>query len=271
MTDREDRSPAGSRIRRRDFLVWSSAAAMAPALEGIAFAQGGRAAASPAAEQPWRSMSVGFVAGSEAWPSLRRLAAGTLARGHRGSRDVERQPLEVVPAAQLGVGDQALASGSVRVGIRGLYPIPNPRHVLQADLTVLFPSPEPGVPHLPFYAWSYRGKPAPSPSPPLEFTAPLGVDGSFQLQFEVVPGQTRQLITRRATLGLPPEDPGGRFAADFTVDWYEGRPKLQRGVYLLGLAGNTWNASRSLPIHQPRAARPLELLTMIVTIDPLVE
>src|SRR5690606_12880530 len=112
-----------------------------------------------------------------------------------------------------------------------------------------------------------RSKPAPNPSPPLSFVAPLGVDGSFRLQLDVVPGEEQLLITRRATLGLAPDPPGGRFAADFTVDWSDGRPKLQRGVYLLVLARHPGTAARTLPVHRPRLPRPLELLSLVVTFD----
>jgi hypothetical protein len=268
MSSRNDsRRAPGASIRRRDLLVWGSVAALAPALPRLAHAQ---AATASGTEQPWRSMSVGFVAGSDTWPSFKAVTAGTLARGRRPEPGAAPQPIDVLSAAEMPLGNQQLVHESVRVGVHGLYPIPNPTRVARVDLTVLFPSPEPGVlGPLPFYAWSYRNKPAPSPSPPLKFVLPVGGDGSLQLLLDVVPGDERQLMTRRATLGLPPDGPGGRFAADFTVDWYEGRPKLQRGVYLLGLAGNTWAASRTLPIHQPRATRPLELLSLIVSIDAI--
>jgi hypothetical protein len=259
---------SGLPLRRRDLLVWSSAAALAPAFTGIARAQ---EVAAPGNQQLGRSMSVGFVEGSEVWPSFKTLTAGTLARGRRPSGGPEPEAARVTPAAEMGVGDQGLINTSVRVGIHGLYPIPNPVRVKRVDLTVLFPSPEPGIPRLPFYAWSYKSKPAPNPSPPLKFTAPIGPEGSFQLLLDVVPNDDdRRVMTRRATLGMFPDAPGGNFAADFTVDWQDGRPKLQRGIYLLGLAPNTWSASRTLPIYQPRASRPLELLSLIVSVDPIV-
>jgi hypothetical protein len=173
----------------------------------------------------------------------------------------------VVPAVELIAGDQTLANELVRVGVRGLYPLPTSDLIGRVRLTVLFPNPDPARRRpLPFHAWSYESRPAPSPSPPLEFVAPLGVDGGFRLQLDVVPAPGAPL-SRRSVAALTQERLGGSFAADFTVDWFEGRPKLQRGVYLLGLAPSTWSGERTLPVQRRGRQRPLELLSLIVTFD----
>jgi hypothetical protein len=257
-----------SGVTRRDLLTWGGAAALLPLLPAAASAATARAAAAP---EPLRSMSVGYIEGSDSWRSFDRLSLVTLNRGRRPEPGAEALPFEVVPASQLISGDQMLASELVRVGIHGLYPVPTPQAIARLDLTVLFPSPDPASPApLPFFAWSYFNKPGPNPSQSLRFTAPLGTDGSFQLLLDVTPAVGPQVIARRSVVGLAPEAPGGSFAADFTVDWYEGRPKLQRGVYLLALGGTTWRSSRTLPVHKPRTPRPLDLLSLIVSFEPIV-
>lgn len=251
-------------IRRRDLLVWGGAAALLPGLPGVARAQ---AAAIP---PPRRGMSVGFVEGSDAWRSLRKVNVATLARGHR-DRPGERASVHtVVPAVEMLAGDQTLASELVRVGVRGLYPVAVSDRVARVRLTVFYPSPNPDRRPIPFHAWSYESLPAPSPSPPLEFVAPLGIDGSLQMRLEVTQAPRREL-SRRALTELSQVPLGGDFAADFTVDWFQGRPKLQRGVYLLGLSESTWASAQELPVHKSGRQRPLHLLSLVLTFDPVAE
>jgi hypothetical protein len=214
-------------------------------------------------------MSVGFVEGSQSWPSLKKVTLANLSRGYRALPGDAASPHAVVPAVGMIAGDQALASELVRVGVRGLYPVLTSVRVASIRLTVLFPSPDPARRRpLPFFAWSYESRPAPSPSPPLEFVAPLALDGGLRLRLDVVPAAGKAL-TRRSLADLTQEPLGGSFTADFTVDWYQGRPKLQRGVYLLGLGPSTWQGERELPVHRPRQQRPLDLLSLIVTVDPV--
>ena len=152
--------------------------------------------------------------------------------------------IEVVPAAGLGIGDQTLAGESVRVRICGLYPgVPGAKAatVDAVTLWVLFPSPDPELPEpLPFLAWSYDRRPE-NVAAPLSFTLPLEIDGGLELSLSVVsrrdrrpsrtpagPGAGRQ---RRSSAAV-----ARQFATRFTVDWERGLPRLQRGIFLLGLA-----------------------------------
>ena len=257
----EERRPG---IRRRDLLAWGGAAALLPAFPSMASAQ-----AAPADPGALRNMSVGFVEGSDAWPTLRKVNIASLSRGHRGAPGAEAAAHTVVPAVDMIAGDQTLASELVRVGVRGLYPVGISDRIDSVRLTVLFPSPDPARRRpLPFYAWSYESRPAPSPSPPLEFVAPLGIDGGFRLRLDVLPAAA-QGLSRRSVADLTREPLGGSFATDFTVDWFAGRPKLQRGVYLLGLAAGTWASEQSLPVQRQGRQRPLHLLSLVLTIDPV--
>ena len=258
-------SGAALRLRRRELLVWGGAAALLPALARPARAQEALAAAAEVV----RPMSVGFVAGSDGWRRFRGVAAASLNRGIRREAGRPAEPAKVVPATSLISGQQELANELVEVRIHGIYPIPNPTQVRNSYVTVYFPSPERGRQlMLPFTAWGYHSRPAPDPAPPIRFVAPLGADGALDFLLEAVPAP-HQLTRRPSLLSFSVGPAGGRFATSFTVDWFAGRPKLQRGVYLLGLAADTWSGERELPMPKAGQTRPVELLSLVVSFEPL--
>jgi hypothetical protein len=261
-----DRPSGRLAIRRRDFLALSGAAALYPAFEGIARAQEVVAGADVV-----RPMSVGYVEGSDTWKSFKAITAATLNRGVRSAPGNPATAANVVPATSLIAGDQSLANQTVRMGVHGLYPIPNPTAVRAIYLTVFFPSDNPGLAPgpLPFTAWGYKSRPAPDPGAPVKFVAPLGPTGELDLLLEVTPGNARGFVRRPSSVGPQPGTPGGRFTTRFTVDWLEGRPRMQRGLYLLGLAPSTWLASRTLPVVQPGQSRPVELVSLLVSFEPI--
>ncbi|HXT23176.1 MAG TPA: hypothetical protein VN923_20675 [Thermoanaerobaculia bacterium] len=263
--------PGGAlRLRRRDLLTWGGAAALLPAFARAARAQEGLAEAAGTTEV-LRPMSVGFVEGSDSWRGYRGITAAALNRGVRRAADRPPEPASVVPATNLIAGQQDLANEVVGVRIHGLYPIPNPTQVRNAYVTVFFPTDDPALRRqpLPFYAWGYHSRPAPDPAPPIRFVAPLGADGALDFLLEVTPAPNRTLTRRPSVVSPTPAPLGGRFATSFTVDWFSGRPKLQRGLYLLGLAPDTWSTARTLP--QPKAGqpRPVELLSLMVSFQPV--
>jgi len=260
--------PSGAplRLRRRELLVWGGAAALWPALARPAQ---GQASAAGAADVV-RPMSVGFVDGSDTWRGFRAITAGALNRGIRREAGRPVEPAKVVPATSLIAGQQELANELVRVRIHGLYPIPNPTTIRNAYLTVYFPTDDPARRRqpLPFTAWGYHSRPAPDPAPPICFVAPLGADGALDFLLETAPAPNQ--LTRRPSLPSPSVGPvGGRFSTSFTVDWYAGRPRLQRGVYLLGLAPDTWSSERELPMPRAGQSRPVELLSLMVSFEPI--
>jgi hypothetical protein len=264
------RAPLGSppggavRFRRRDLLAWGGAAALLPAFSRPAHAQEELAASS----EVLRPLSVGFVEGSELWRRYKGVTGGAL---NRGIRNVPGQPPEaarVVPAASLVSGQQELANELVEVRVHGLYPIPNPTHVRNAYLTVFFPSPEHDrAVMLPFTAWGYHSRPAPDPAPPIRFVAPLGADGALDFLLEITPAPNSPILRRPSLVTPAPGPVGGRFATSFTVDWFAGRPKLQRGVYLLGMAADTWSSARTLPTPKAGQSRPVELVSLLVSFE----
>jgi hypothetical protein len=103
----------------------------------------------------------------------------------------------------------------------------------------------------------------PSPSPPVRFDLPLGPDGGLDLRLRVSPGTG---LVGGGRLGGPaPAPTTWRFATRFTVDWAAGMPRLCRGVYLLGLAPDTWRRPVRLPAPgQPE--RP-DLCSVVLSVE----
>ena len=230
-------------VRRRDFLAWSAAGALTPLLGGVAFA----------AESAVEAMSVGFVEGSDTLPRLRGTAWRRIA-ARSGESDIGSI---VVPARSLILGDQQMATETVKIRIQGLYPrLPAKTDVVSADLDVLFPPPDPASDRPARYqAWSFRTKPVPSASPPVGFPVPLGVDGRLLLVLTVTTRERGVLATHR-------------YRARFTVDWEEGIPKLQRGIYLLGLTP-VWEREVALP---PPGGEPrMDLLSVAMSVERLAD
>jgi hypothetical protein len=228
-------------VRRRDFLAWSAAGALTPWLSGVAFA----------AESTVEAMSVGFVEGSDTLPRLR----GTAWRRIAARSGEAEGGAVVVPARSLILGDQQMATETVKLRLQGLYPrLPAKTDVVSADLDVLFPPPDPAS-NKParFLAWSFKSRPVPSASPPVAFPVPLGVDGRLLLVLTVVTRKGGALATRH-------------YRARFTVDWEAGVPKLQRGIYLLGFAP-VWENEVLLP---PPGGRPrMDLLSIAMSVERL--
>lgn len=241
-------------LRRREVLVLGMVGALTPWMPASA-----QAAKGGILELPAEPMSIGFVEGSEVFPNF----SGKLWKAAFAGRLVTVEGsgprrLRVVPAASLPLGDQNLAGGQVRLRLHGLYPrTPGKAIAVESvDLDVLYPSPDPALPEpLPFHAWSFRRQPAPSGSPPVSFEAPLGLDGQLDLVLTVVSDEgTGQLLRRR-------------YVARFTVDWQDGMPKLQRGMYLLGIAP-VWKSSVRLPVAGERPR--MDLLSLALSVDPVV-
>lgn len=184
---------------------------------------------------------------------------------------------QTVSARALDLGDQNLANTTVRVTVHGLYPAIDPQLEEDLDgawLEVLVPDPDPlaGKP-LVFIAWGMSCRPGPSLGARSSFVVPLGLDGRLDLRLRVRPASSstgesapRGLATRRLGPGLAlPTVPMDILTASFTVDWESERPKLQRGVYLLGLAPGTWERSRTLP--GPGSSPPLHLRSLVLTLE----
>ncbi|MBZ0089762.1 MAG: hypothetical protein K8H90_05215 [Thermoanaerobaculia bacterium] len=217
MSSRSEGPLAGIRsleIDRRRFLAMTGAGAALASLPGVVDA------AIPV-EYP---LSVGYVEGSD------RLAWLDEMPWH-----VNEESGLALPAAEIPSGDPALALEPLSVRICGLYPDwpwPKKLRPQEIDLDVLFEPFDPQVPSpLPFAAWSFRRLPARNISAPVRFTIEMGEsDGlGLRLRFENLEGRVYQSRT------------------SFTVDRSPGLPRLQRGLYLLGLVPGTFDHECKLP------------------------
>jgi len=255
--DGDEKAAGGPKLHRRRFLVLGAAGLATPLFTQVVTAQEKLAAIGSALP-----MSIGFVEGTDFAVSFSK---GTWRKSVAAAK-ADSYPGRVVPARSLIVGDQNLANQTVRVEIHGLYPrAPAQSALTAADLDVLFPSPDPASDRpVRFFAWSYRKRPAPSPSPPLAFVVPLGVDGRLELSLKVTSSGAR--LAERVLQGAP--EKLQVYRAAFTVDSSDSRPKLQRGVYLLGLTP-VWEA----PVELPKAGQKpdMNLLSIVMSVEPLPE
>jgi hypothetical protein len=250
-------------LRRRDFLVLGAVGAMTPWLGELAHAE--PTAATQAASKA-EALAVGYIAGSDQlsfhFDRLRWSVPVRISAADPGS-------LSVVPAAGLPLGDQRLAGGDVMLTIHGLYPADpvDCRGVEILDLDVLFPAPDPAHPVPARYqAWSFRRHPGLNPSPPVSFRVPLGLNGGLDITLRsIYQGEGRGLAQQSLT-GLPFKTKS--FQTSFTVDWQAGRPKLQRGVYLLGVRPRIWDQEITLPAANQRA-RATDLCSVVVSVEPI--
>lgn len=239
-------------LDRRTFLTLAAAGLAAPTA---------LLRAAPAAGVP----SVGFIEGSDAWQDLDWPPAD----GDGGS------PLyleagggsDVLVASDLPLGDQDLAGRSVRIRFRGVYPEIFPlrgERILKADLDILWPSDDPLAPEpVPVFAWSLRRRPGASVSPPVTHTVPVGPDGRLDLRLRYLPSPLGA-----HELGVPL---GAWQYQDlsFAIDWQEGQPKLQRGVYLVSLAPDRpWDEPRRLPGPGERVGAELRSAVLLVEAAP---
>jgi hypothetical protein len=242
-----------SLLRRRDFLALGSAGLLAPLFGNLAWAEP-LAAAVATAVQP---MSVGYIDGSEEYRNLkwlpRKIRRPML---EEEGEEPEASPV-IVPAASLFQADTSLPGRPLRIHVHGLYPPValdrrRRREVPQAvDLEAIFPSPDPAFPApLRFFAWSLRQKPGWDPSPPVTFRFPVDwqVLPQFVLRVRGVDGVTQVLRTR------------------FTLDNEAGRPRLRRGVYVLGLGSGAWDQGVKLTDFARIA--PAEMFSVMVSMDP---
>ena len=256
MNDSEEapEEPHPGHLHRRQFLALGSAGLLAPFFKDLAWAE-------PLAKDAVvRPMSVGYIEESETFRSLRRLPRKIrrpLVAVNGEVEEAEGSPV-IVPAASLFQGDTNLPGQPLRIHIHGLYPLATlklerPEDLPEAvDLEVLFPSPDPAFPQpLRFFAWSFRKKPAWSPSPPVSFRYPLEWEAMPQFVLRVRTSAGESLVLR----------------TKFTVDAESGRPRLRRGAYLLGFNVGTWDRGGAKVADLARRI-PAEMISLLVSMDP---
>jgi hypothetical protein len=265
-----DEKPGGSVLRRRDFLALGSLAALTPLLTRAASAstltgpetapaEAGTAAKAAPAVLP---LSVGYLEGSELLSNLRKLQPDltVLTVDRRGSTYTAGR--RMLPSHSFPAGDPGLVGGPVRMTVHDLYPrlLPNGPAAQQwptaIDLDVMVPLLDPPAGSTArFAAWSYRrlpGLPAEDRSARVSFVLWPDWYSDLGLVMRVVPagaGSQPRLLQTRFTLGSD-----------------HGRPRLLKGIYLLGVAPGAWDEGIDLP--EDPAQVPPELLSVLVTIEP---
>lgn len=211
-------------LSRRQLLALSATAALTPWL--------GRAAQA-ASLQPENPLSVGYLEGSDALPSLRALPWSL-------GEEAKTSYFSVLPAADLPLGDSNLLYRAVNLRLHGLFPA-RARSCPEIDaaaVEVLFPSIDPLAPGLqPFFAWGFKRKPGWNAGQTMTFPVPVEGDGKLRLVLLV-----RRVGDPKAGTATVVE----RFETAFTTGREPGLPKLQRGVYLLGLNQGSWDTSKAL-------------------------
>lgn len=229
-------------LRRRDFLALSSVAAGAALLPSFASAQ---------KELFSEPLSVGYLEGSDELVDVFRLPWQ-----NRSQLDGEEQ--RVVPAESMMAGDSAMAYSMVDVKVHGLYPAMPPSHLAQSvHLTIFCHLPWLGFEKpLPFHPWGARFGSQPTCGAPNRFLVPTREDGSLEMAFDILSESKKGALPRRAV-------------ADFTVDSWSGRPKLQRGIYFLGLETKTFSRDQVLP-NDPEEFR-WDLCSLVLSIDHIEE
>lgn len=258
----------GSSLTRRRLLQVASAGAAVHAFGGAAFAQGA------APEGQVLPLSVGYLEDSDLLPSLKQ----------QPWRQGRARGLQILPADRMSLGDQSLAHSTVEMRVHGFYPGIPPRRLAPfttAVLTVFFPSFDPlRLDPLPYYSWQGKLWPGPQKGSPNRFLVPLREDGGLELVLEVfdgfptAAGQRAARVLRGGNGQTPISEPLElkSLYTDFTVDWYGGRPKLQRGFYFLGLAPGTWSSPGELPgAIGWKGSRDSERWSLVVSFDRVEE
>lgn len=175
--------------------------------------------------------------------------------------EVETETLEVYPATELPAGDPSFGWESAEITVFGLYPPPaagRRRGLRRAALEVGYRLEDPTVATpVPFLAWAYEREPVENEGSAIRFVAP--VDRELGLSLVLY---RESLATRRAQRQSGPAATSLR--ADFTVNLERGRPKLQRGVYLLGLRRGLFDRPVTLPDPDEVEASRYEALVLSI-------
>lgn len=225
-------------LRRREVLLAGSAVAIAPAWAFARPAGSGAESDLAAAAGP---LSVGYLAGSDALLPPRYPVPAT-------GGEEEPPALDgglVVPAVSLAAGDPRLAGGGARIRLQGFYPAAIASKRLPDDLRLdILVRDEMGVSR-PFHAWSYRH--AAGASPPIRFRSWLD--------------EADPLVVRIERRGAD----RARLLAELTLGTQAGLPRLQTGVYFLGLEPGAWDVERTLP--GPGEPDAPGLLSVVMTVE----
>jgi hypothetical protein len=177
------------------------------------------------------------------------------------------EEFRVVPASGLS-GDPRMQGLSVRMAIMGLYPSKSlDKSLLPAaiDVDVLSADPYSERKPLRHYAWAFRAEPW-NESPPIRFTSYAEPDRGFGFEILERPATSKLGETALRVLG----GQAGKAVSVRRSGWFAfgrelSQPRLQRGVYLLGLHPGVWDEEVVLPISAKGDA--IERLSIVVLVE----
>lgn len=244
-------------IDRRELLVLGSSAVIAPLLDAGPLAR--MAAALTDAARP---LSVGYLEDSDRLERLDLLPWGTGAPGGWGT----------VPAAALPIGDLDLIGESVFVRVHGLFPalpIGEKENTDSAVLAVRFrQQDDPLAPEMQeFFAWHVRRHPFGQGQGVVART-PLGLSGELEVAVEHYPrGTGARVLQGRGSYRVDEGLAGQRYTTTFTADPIDGLPKIQRGIYFLGINTAIWDRSVKLPGSRRLREMAAQLRSVVISIE----
>ena len=217
MRKQKDGRSRVSGLRRREFLILSSAGAVGIATSGLASELARATGLTPGMPRPY---AIGFS------PILPAVAS-----------DAKPQFAAVVPAESLRRGHSEFAGGSARVTVHGFWRAAHERHQpVSVGLGAFYPLADDTI--APLLAWSHTTRRSAA------LTVPISNDGTLMLDFQMrdpLPAPALYGVSRRFTDVLA----GSRNSKDtlltapaetrcrLSIGGAAGEPKLQRGTYVV--------------------------------------
>jgi hypothetical protein len=262
---------AGAGLDRRQLLRLAGLGLAAPLLPAVlpSLLSPAAAWAQSLEASDWSPLSLGYVEGSEAVADLRRPPVGLATPGRKsGARpdDIPIEGMRIVPAAEIFESDQKLVVRGMRLRVAGLYP-PASLNVgrradlpSRIDLDVLYPHAGAaravaGVPKNRHLTWSFRKEPW-NLSPPVTLRLPGSRHPMNQAEIEIL-------------VSWPGQSPA-RYRTSFASASENGRPRLRRGLYLVGLVPAAWESGAPLAVLAPKrvTADRFSILLSVDWINP---
>lgn len=225
---------ATSGTNRRTFIAGGAVVAGSLLLRGELGATNGGLATLAAAAGP--RIGVGYVEGSDTATTL----AEALTSG----------PRRIVPASSL--TPSGLSNQPVSMMVQGLTPGTTPDSTcsysnVYLDAHIAAPDRRSQDATIPFYAWTFRRSPSPMASGRIRFV--IGSSRGLRVGFSLVASSAEPSTTV------------------FTSGSERALPKLQAGIYLLGLDAGAWQDASMSPSLDDTAWR--DLASMVVAVQPV--
>ena len=179
-----------------------------------------------------------------------RLSIGYIERSarHTSLATAVGSQVRSVPASQLVAGSPGLSGHPIRVRVLGLTPGGDAALAAKGVtmlVDVVMPAATAAL-DLPFFAWSFRPRPIPTPASPTEFTVAAARSHRFAIRVEAR-AAAPHVSTQRAVTAASEAAVAGAAVQVLTSGFGRGLAKLRPGLYLVGLDHEVWNQPQALP------------------------